>query len=154
MSKENKKELTDLQKSFLSVLFESPDDGGAGGNIRLAMNLAGYSKHTSIQEVTKPLAEEISKLSLEYIAAGSGEAVAAVFDILRAPNSLGAGNKLKAAQMILDRAGITKKAEDVSVSVPQGGLIILPAKQPRDTEVREEDIIRPDGQTGLIREKK
>lgn len=127
---------TELQTKFLAYLFESAENGGAEGNVRLAMDLAGYSKNTSLSEVLHPLSEDIAEISQKKLSTTSGEAVFALLDILRNPNALGAGTKLKAASMILDRAGVSKKdSQDVNLKIPQRGLIILPAKNRREDEV-------------------
>ena len=52
MSEEKK--YTDMQEAFLEALC-----GEARGNIREAMNMAGYSPNTRINEVVGPLRDEI-----------------------------------------------------------------------------------------------
>lgn len=139
MAGEKKKELTELQQKFLAVLFEPVENGGAGGNVRQAMNIAGYSKSTTQQEVLRSLSDEITNLAVKSLSVNSGKAVFALLDVLNSPNSLGAANKIKAAQAILDRAGVAKRAEDLNLSIPKGGLVILPAKQKRDVNEIDED---------------
>lgn len=123
--KEQTRELTEMQRSFLDHLFSEE----CRGNVRKAMDAAGYSKTTPTSVVISSLSDEISELAQRVVATESGQAVFALFDILQNPNSLGASNKLKAAREILDRAGVTKKSDDLSVKIPQGGIVILPAKQ-------------------------
>ena len=49
------KEITDKQAAFLEALL-----GEARGNIRAAMDIAGYSKMTKTSEVVSSLREEIT----------------------------------------------------------------------------------------------
>ena len=50
------KEITDKQSDFLEALL-----GEARGNIRAAMDIAGYSKMTKTSEVVSSLREEITE---------------------------------------------------------------------------------------------
>ena len=57
-----KKILTEKQELFLEFLC-----GEAKGDIRSAMNLAGYSENTKVSEVVSSLKDEIVDLSLIHI---------------------------------------------------------------------------------------
>lgn len=127
MAEEKKKEerkLTDLQKAFLDHLFDE-----AEGDVRKAMDLAGYSKFTRLSEVLEPLAEEISDRALKAISANAGKAVFSLIQVLNTPHQNGAANKIKAAQAILERAGVQRKSEGVQINLPENGIVILPAKK-------------------------
>lgn len=132
-----KKELTDLQKNFLSCLMDDEHKG----NIRKAMHTAGYAPTVPSSTILRQLNEEIIELAKQTIAAYSGAAVFATIDVMANGAELGATNKLAAAKSILDRAGVSKKEEtDVNLKVPSGGLVILPAKEydaPKDVETEE-----------------
>lgn len=118
------KEYSDLEKAFLEHLF-----GEAKGNIKTAMNLAGYNSSMSSTQIIRQLNEEIIELCKNYIAGHAPKAILATLGIIDSPNQLGAGNALKAANSILDRAGLVKpEGSDIKLSVGQGGVIILPAK--------------------------
>lgn len=134
MSKE--RELNDQQKAFLDALFTEE----CQGNIRKAMNIAGYSENTSVAQVVNHLHKEITELAKRVMAASTVEATMGVLGVLRDGNQMGAANKLKAAESILNRAGVTeqKEKEDINLKVPSGGLFILPAKSaPVDPELPE-----------------
>lgn len=123
MSKD-KKELTDLQKRFLSCFLDEEHKG----NIRSAMRAAGYNDSTSVANVVEALHEEMTEAALKVIGANSMKAAFGMLGILDDPESLGAANKIKAAKEILDRAGVKQRDEDTNIQVHKGGIVILPAK--------------------------
>lgn len=123
MSKEAPKKLTEMQESFLSFLF-----GEAEGNVRQAMELAGYSRTTKPSDVLPSLSDEISSRAAKHLSAASARAVFSLISVLDSPHQNGAGNRIKAASQILDRAGIVKKAEEINLKIPEQGIVILPAK--------------------------
>lgn len=115
------KSLTENQQKFLDVLYEE-----AQGDIRVAMDLAGYSKATPKKDVTGPLAEEITELTMKFIAESSTKAVYSMYSVMADPTKLGNKEKMAAAKDILDRAGFAKTEKvEVKTSEP---LFILPAK--------------------------
>lgn len=122
-----KKELTELQQKFLDVVMDDVHKG----NIREAMRTAGYSETAPTSVVIKALSEELIEIARQTVAANAPKAVFATLGVLDNGAELGAANKLKAAQSILDRAGVKSKddSEDINLKVPSGGLIILPAKE-------------------------
>ena len=132
--KASKRKLTDLQEAFLDHLFSE-----AEGDIRKAMDLAGYGKGTPQKDVLIPLAEEISQRSIQALSSSSAKAVFSLVSVLNAPHQNGASNRIKAAGAILDRAGIQKKTEDVSIKLPDHGIVILPAKVSATVTVSEEE---------------
>lgn len=115
------KNFTDKQQKFLDVLFDE-----ARGDLRIAKDLAGYSKTTTVQEVIEPLHEEIEALTRKFISLSATRAAYEVHSIVNDPTALGNKEKLAAAKEILDRAGFTK-TEKVSVE-SASPLFILPAK--------------------------
>ena len=120
------KELTDKQAAFLEALL-----GEARGNIRLAMDMAGYSKSTKTSEVVGPLKEEITERAGLMLAINAPKAAFGIIDVLDDPSALGARNAISAAREVLDRTGLVKK-EQVEVSGNAGGIFILPPKTAND----------------------
>ena len=121
-----KKSLTDKQSAFLEALL-----GEARGNIRTAMNIAGYSKTTATTEVVGPLKEEITERAGMMLAINAPKAAFGIIDVLDDPSALGARNAISAAREVLDRTGLVKK-EQVEVSGNAGGIFILPPKTAND----------------------
>jgi hypothetical protein len=120
------KELTDKQAAFLEALL-----GEARGNIRLAMDMAGYSKSTKTTEVVAPLKEEITERAGMMLAMNAPKAAFGIVDVLDDPSAMGARNSISAAREVLDRSGLVKK-EQVEVSGNAGGIFILPPKTAND----------------------
>ena len=121
-----KKSLTDKQSAFLEALL-----GEARGNIRAAMDIAGYSKTTATTEVVGPLREEITERAGMMLAINAPKAAFGIIDVLDDPSALGARNAISAAREVLDRTGLVKK-EQVEVSGNTGGIFILPPKTAKD----------------------
>jgi hypothetical protein len=118
-----KKKYTEMQTAFLEAL-----TGEARGDVRSAMNMAGYSMNTRLTEVVGPLKDEIIERANMLLAMNSPKATFSMIDVLNDPGSMGARNAVAAASQVLDRAGIVKK-EQVEVKGPEGGIFILPPKQ-------------------------
>lgn len=115
------KNLNEKQQKFLDILFTE-----AAGDFLKAKRLAGYSENTSTADVVKPLREEISAKTEEFIGLSSEKAAYAMYDVLVNPTELGNKERMVAAKDLLDRAGFKPK-EKVEVSAPNP-LFILPAK--------------------------
>jgi hypothetical protein len=123
---EETKKLTEKQEAFLEALC-----GEAKGNIRVAMNLAGYSENTKISEVVNALKNDIVERSSLLLAMNAPKATFSMIDVLDDPGQMGARNAVSAATQILDRTGLVKK-EQIQVTTDTGGLFILPPKQAED----------------------
>ena len=119
---EVEKKYTDKQLAFLDALM-----GEAGGNIRKAMDIAGYSKTTKSGEVVKNLREEIIERASLMLAMNAPKAAFGIIGVLDDPSAMGARNSISAAREILDRTGLVKK-EQVEVTSQGGGVFILPPK--------------------------
>lgn len=118
------KVLTEKQSKFLEVLFEE-----AEGDLHVAKKLAGYSDNSSLTEIMPGLREAIIEKSKDYLAYNGASAALGIRNVLKNPAQAGAAVKIKAAESILNRIGITSKEnQDIELKVPKGGLIILPAK--------------------------
>ncbi len=122
MVKKKDRVLTEQQQLFLDAL--APCEG----NIRQAMDIAGFAKTTPERYILNILHEEIVEIANKMIAGNSVRAAFGITDVLQNPGASGAANKLNAAKEILDRSGVTKKSDDVSIQVG-GGILILPAKR-------------------------
>jgi len=120
------KTLTPKQEDFLEALL-----GEARGNIRAAMDMAGYSKSTKTTEVVGPLKEEITERVGMMLAMNEPEAAFCIVNVLDDPSALGARNAISAAREVLDHTGLVKK-EQVEVSGNAGGIFILPPKTAND----------------------
>ena len=120
------KKYTDKQLLFLDALM-----GEAGGNIRKAMDIAGYAKTTKSGEVVKNLREEIIERASLMLAMNAPKAAFGIIGVLDDPSAMGARNSISAAREILDRTGLVKK-EQVEVTSQGGGMFILPPKSSDD----------------------
>ena len=127
MSKEPKG-YTEKQQAFLDALI-----GPARGNIREAMNIAGYSGETKQSEVVGPLRDEIIERASMVLAMNAPRAAFGIVGVLDDPSAMGARNSVAAAREVLDRTGIVKK-EQVEVRGPEGGIFIMPPKQVTNDE--------------------
>ncbi len=123
MSDDKKKELTERQKELIDALM-----GPAKGDIRKAMQLAGYSPNTNTMEVIKPIRDEVKEAAEMVISMNAPKAALGVVGVLDDPTALGAKNAVSAAKEVLDRAGVVKK-EQVEVTAPKGAMFILPPKK-------------------------
>jgi hypothetical protein len=121
MPDKNRK-LTELQQRFLDALA-----GPAKGNMREAMDMAGYSENTMPHHVYGTLAEEITEIAQKLIAANSVKAAVSMVGILDNPNVPGNLNLLSAAKELLDRAGVAKKVDD-KTTIKADTIFILPQK--------------------------
>ena len=117
-----KKQLTDKQTAFLEHLL-----GDARGNVRLAMDMAGYAKTTAVQEVVENLRDEIMDRTSMMMALNAPKAAFGITDVLDDPSAMGAKNAIAAAKEVLDRTGLVKK-EKVEVETNGGSMFILPPK--------------------------
>jgi hypothetical protein len=126
-TEKKKKELTTMEQAFLEYLFHED----VKGNFRRAMKLAGYSDNMAPSIIKKQLKDEIIERAKLELAAHSAQAVLAISGIFDDPNAMGTKNKIEAAKQVLDRIGIVKPEgnSDINLKVPDGGLIILPAKR-------------------------
>jgi len=116
------KKYTEKQSAFLEALM-----GECRGNVRKAMDVAGYSKGTGVSEVTRPLKEEIIEQASMMLAMNAPKAAHGLLGVLDDPTALGARNAINAAREVLDRTGLVKR-EKVEVTNNGGGMFILPPK--------------------------
>ena len=122
------KKYTDLQKAFLEHL-----DGEAKGKVRLAMDMAGYSKSTPPSDVINALHDEILDIARSKLTGGSVRAVEEMVNLLDNPASLSSRTTIAVVKEILDRVGIVKQ-EQLNITNETGGVVILPNKRPEIEE--------------------
>lgn len=118
-------DLNEKQQKVVDVLFSEAD-----GDIKTAMNLAGYGPKYSVGFFlqSEAVAEAIRKETLRFLAASGPKAAHAMHGLLTAKKgSFGDNVKLAAAKDLLDRADF-KVAEKVEVSAVTP-LFILPPKE-------------------------
>jgi hypothetical protein len=116
------KTLTEKQQKFLDCLIST------NGDPKQAAILAGYSGSNHYQVIAS-LKDEIIDLATNVLANSAPEAAFKLVEIMNTNRPIPQiGNKLQAAQAILDRVGVVKKERlDVNHNV-DGGVFILPAK--------------------------
>jgi hypothetical protein len=119
----DEKKYTDKQLIFLEALLSEE----CKGNLRKAMNLAGYSMTTSITEVVSSLKDEINERASMMLAMNAPKAAWGMVDVLDDPGAMGARNSIAAAAQILDRTGLIKK-DQIEVKNTGGVMFILPPK--------------------------
>ena len=119
-----KRELTDKQKAFLEHLVETQ------GDAKLAAKLAGYTSH--YHHVVKTLKSEILELTQEILANSAPKAAFKLIEIMTSNKPIvQAGNKLTAAQTLLDRVGVSRVDKvDISHTMASGGIFLMPDKAP------------------------
>ena len=142
LQKSNRK-LTEKQQSFLDYLIET------GGNPKEAAELAGYSGNH--YQVIQTLREEIVDLASDVLARSAPQAAFKLVEVMNSDKSMPQVNtKLQAAQTILDRVGVSKRERlDVNHNV-NGGIFILPEKQPIEVIPEEDGGVTLDFEPGAI----
>ena len=128
------RKLTEKQQSFLDYLIET------NGNPKEAAELAGYSGNH--YQIIQTLREEIVDLASDVLARSAPQAAFKLIEVMNSDKSMPQINtKLQAAQTILDRVGVSKRERlDINHNV-NGGIFILPEKQPIEVEAEEVDYI-------------
>jgi hypothetical protein len=114
---------TEKQRAFLEALMMKE----VKGSIRKAMDVAGYSKTTTINSMIESLGHEIHERASRILAMNAPKAAWGMVDVLDDPGAMGARNSIAAAAQIMDRTGLVKK-EQVEVKNTGGAMFILPPK--------------------------
>jgi hypothetical protein len=114
--------LTLKDRAFLAFLA-----GEAGGDVRRAMDLAGFPKDMPIYTITKRLKKQIQDISKDYLASHTLKASIDLLGVLKDPTAMGSKNVIAAAKEILDRGGINKE-ENINIQTEKN-MFILPAKK-------------------------
>ena len=120
--------LTEKQKAFLHHL-----ETEAQGDVKKAMELAGYSSGSRPSEVIKALTDEILEITNRLIAATPVKAVTKLVGVLDDPVRPGNKEIISAAKELLDRAGVFKKDQNSGgTNIRTDAVFILPAKESID----------------------
>lgn len=135
-----KRELSELQRAFLAHLV-----GDAKGDFLVAKRLAGYAESTPTIEIVRSLRDEIIDAAKDVLVVNVGKAAHAIADQVSNPEKAGASISARAALEVLDRVGVVKSTGDISLKIPEGGLVILPAKQVSPYDVKSESTDIPTG---------
>ena len=124
------RKLTEKQQSFLDYLIKTD------GNPKEAAELAGYSGNH--YQIIQTLREEIVDLASDVLAHSAPQAAFKLIEVMTSDEAIPQVNtKLQAAQTILDRVGVSKKERlDINHNV-NGGIFVLPEKQPIEVEAVE-----------------
>jgi hypothetical protein len=132
-----KRELTVKQQSFLEHLIDTQGDAKA------AAELAGYTSH--YHHVVKTLKSEILELTQEILANAAPRAAFKLVEIMDSKKPvIQAGNKLTAAQTLLDRVGVSKVDKlNVTHNMNSGGIFLMPDKAPVVIEDGDYEDISP-----------
>lgn len=117
--------LTEKENLFLDLLFDEYK-----GDVRKAMEAAGYPKSHPTNILTKKLSKEIAERSKNYLIVSSGKAAISLVGVLDDPTALGAKQVIAASKEILDRAGVYK--EEGPKVIEQRNMFILPAKEVKE----------------------
>jgi len=120
--KSKKKELTEMQQTFLDKVVDT------GGDLKLAAELAGYKGNH--YQVINSLKDELVDLAQNLLAHHAPKAAFKMVEVMDSDRPVPQANvRLQAAQQILDRVGVSK-TEKMSVDHNvSGGLFILPTKE-------------------------
>ena len=117
--------LTSKQKLFLDTLVSED----AMGDLRTAMQLAGYSDNTKVAYIARELRKEIRAAAETLLAMYAPKAAYALTSILDNPDTFNARHIISASKEILDRTGLAVKSQmEVAVN-SHNPIFILPPKQ-------------------------
>jgi len=124
------RKLTEKQAAFLDALFEN------GGRVGEAMKTAGYNSSRS--SLMKSLREEIAARTKDYLAVNGVKAATRIVEGLDADGTTPLNQmdmRMKAAESILDRIGVSKKQTTEVTGQVVHGVVLLPAKKEVDKTI-------------------
>lgn len=113
--------LTLKDRAFLAFLVND-----ARGDVRKAMDLAGFPKDLPMFIITKRLKKQIQEISKDFLAAQTLRASIELVNVFNDPTALGAKNVIAASKEVLDRGGVNKE-ETLNVTAERS-MFVLPAK--------------------------
>ena len=129
------KELTEKQETFLNNLIEN------GGRVSAAMEVAGYHPG-SRSNLISSVKHEIIERTRQHLASSSVQAANRLIEGLDADGSIPSSQmevRLRAANDILDRTGVSKRQEISTESKVLHGIVLLPAKKEQQTVWLDQD---------------
>ena len=121
----NNLKLTDKQETFLSTLIEN------GGRVREAMEVAGYHPG-SRGNLINSVKDEIIERTRQHLASSSVQAASRLIEGLDADGTIPSSQmevRIRSANDILDRTGVSKRQEITTESRVLHGIVLLPAKK-------------------------
>ena len=129
------RKLTEKQETFLSTLVEN------GGRVKEAMEIVGYhigSRSNLINSVK----HEIIERTRQHLASSSVQAANRLIESLDADGTIPSSQmevRLRAANDILDRTGVSKRQEIATESKVLHGIVLLPAKKEQQNVWLDQD---------------
>ena len=123
--------MNDLAKLTLkqTVFLDALTSEEAMGDLRKAMQIAGYSDNTKISHTARELRKEIKEAAETLLAMYAPKAAYALTSIIDNPDTFNARHIISASKEILDRTGLGVKSNiELDVSAPTA-MFILPPKQ-------------------------
>ena len=121
----NNLKLTDKQETFLSTLVEN------GGRVKEAMEVAGYHPN-SRSNLINSVKDEIIERTRQHLASSSVQAASRLIEGLDADGTIPSSQmevRIRSANDILDRTGVSKRQEISTESKVLHGIVLLPAKK-------------------------
>ena len=121
----NNLKLTNKQETFLSTLIEN------GGRVREAMEVAGYHPG-SRGNLINSVKDEIIERTRQHLASSSVQAASRLIEGLDADGTIPSSQmevRIRSANDILDRTGVSKRQEITTESRVLHGIVLLPAKK-------------------------
>ena len=116
--------LNTKQTAFIDALLSEE----AMGDLRTAMQMAGYSEKTKVAYMAKELRKEIREATETLLAMYAPKAAFALTSLLDNPDTFNARHIISASKEILDRTGLGAKAQmEVEVNA-HNPVFILPPK--------------------------
>ena len=131
----NNLKLTDKQETFLTTLVEN------GGRVKEAMEVAGYHPG-SRSNLINSVKNEIIKRTRQHLASSSVQAANRLIEGLDADGTIPSSQmevRLRAANDILDRTGVSKRQEIATESKVLHGIVLLPAKKEQQNVWLDQD---------------
>ena len=131
----NNLKLTDKQETFLTTLVEN------GGRVKEAMEVAGYHPG-SRSNLINAVKHEIIERTRQHLASSSVQAANRLIEGLDADGTIPSSQmevRLRAANDILDRTGVSKRQEIAMESKVLHGIVLLPAKKEQQNVWLDQD---------------
>ena len=131
----NNLKLTDKQETFLTTLVEN------GGRVKEAMEVAGYHPG-SRSNLINSVMNEIIERTRQHLASSSVQAANRLIEGLDADGTIPSSQmevRLRAANDILDRTGVSKRQEIATESKVLHGIVLLPAKKEQQNVWLDQD---------------
>ena len=129
------KKLTEKQETFLNNLIDN------GGRVKEAMEVAGYHPG-SRSNLINAVKHEIIERTRQHLASSSVQAANRLIEGLDADGTIPSSQmevRLRAANDILDRTGVSKRQEIATESKVLHGIVLLSAKKEQQNVWLDQD---------------